>query len=386
MPLKILINGVTLDPANITPLLINIKYWQNHNCQITIVGNRLLKKNIIDKKIIKSFGYINLDENSKIDSKLKFIFIGIKRNLKLIKNIKNFINKYSIVHSRSSVLDLIIFPYFLKSFDKKIKWTTVFDNVVPFTDPGNKFIRLLAWLFFLITVLLIKKADIIFVVNPDLKSFLIKHGFDSNKIFLTGNAVHNKYITAAKYNKDNSYDAIFLGRINETKGIYDMLKVLKIITNTIPQFKLALIGPGDKTSIKQFKEKIKEDRLTKNVKLLGWVSEKEKYSILKSSKIFIFLSKSKCESFGIALLEAVCSGKPTFVYNLPIYKYIYKNNEINIFKIGDIDSVAASILNVFKKKQFENKNGKKLLGKYTWEAIAKIEYEIFKKLLKNETS
>ena len=381
MPLKILINGVTLDPANITPLLINIKYWQKHNCLITIVGNRLLKENINDKNIIKSFDYINLNENTKIDSKLKLVFIGIKRNLMLIRNIKKFTNKYSIIHSRSSVLDLIIFPYFLKIFDKKIKWTTVFDNVVPFTDPGNRFIRFLAWIFFLITVLLIKKADTIFVVNPDLKAFLIKHGFNSKKIIMTGNAVNSAALSTAKFDKKNIYDATFLGRINETKGIYDMLKVLQIIKKNIPNFKLALIGSGDNLSISQFKEKIKKYKLNRNVKLLGWISEKEKYSVLKSSKIFIFLSKSKCESFGIALLEAVCSGKPAFVYNLPIYKYIYKNNEINIFKIGDINSVAKAILETFMNKQFDNQNGKKLLKKYSWENIAKIEYNAFKKLL-----
>lgn len=383
MPLKILINGVTFDNANIAPLLTNIKYWQKHDCQISIIGNKILKKKIIDQEIIntKSIKYLEVNENTKIDSKIKLITVGLKRNFILLKEIKNYTNKYDIVHCRSSVLDILLFPFFLKCFDKKIKLTAVFDNLVPFTDYGNKIIRFLAWFFFIISVHLLRKADTIFVVNPDVKDYLLNRGFDPKKILLTGNAVNNSnLIKQAKYNPKNKYDAVFLGRINETKGIYDMLDVLKIIIKKYPDFTLAVVGPGDKTTVKQYKNEIKRCRLNKNIKLLGWVSEKEKYSILKSSKIFLFLSKSVVEAFGIALLEAVCSGKPAFVYFLPIYKYIYQNKEINTFKIGDTESVAKAIIKTFKNKHFENKNGKKLLNKYSWEKIAKMELSAFKLL------
>ncbi|MDD4456294.1 MAG: hypothetical protein PHC98_01775, partial [Syntrophotalea acetylenica] len=43
------------------------------------------------------------------------------------------------------------------------------------------------------------------------------------------------------------------------------------------------------------------------------------------------------------------------------HKYIYQNNEINTFKIGDTKSVAKAIIKTFENKKFENKNGKKLL-------------------------
>ena len=68
MSLKILINGVTLDNATITPLMTNLKYWQKHNCQISIIGNKILKKKIIENNIIKikSIAYIKLNENTKL--------------------------------------------------------------------------------------------------------------------------------------------------------------------------------------------------------------------------------------------------------------------------------------------------------------------------------
>lgn len=378
MPLKILINGVTLDNANIVPLLTNIKYWQKHNCQISIISNKILKKSIIDKNIvdIKSINYLNLDENTKLDSKIKLIFTGLKRNFKLIKNIKNFTNKYDIIHCRSSVLDFLIFPYFLKKIDKKIKWTAVFDNIVPLHDPGNKIYRLLSWIFFKISILLLHRADIIFAISPELKKYLINRNFDPLKIIITGNAIEVDLVKKSKAQKIK-YDGLFIGRINETKGIFDMLEVVNKVKKEFLNFKLAVMGDGDTKTKNKFKNKIKILKLQKNVILLGTITGLKKFSIIKSSKIFIFLSKSESESFGVALLEAVSCGLPAFVYNLPAYKNIYKNNEINTFKIGDIDSVSEAIIKTFKNKQFKNENGKKLLGKYSWEKIAKLELKAF---------
>mgnify|MGYP001805847213 CR=1 FL=1 len=377
MPLKILINGVTLDDANTTPLLINIKYWQKHNCDVTLVGNKHFKKNLIDKNIINSFKYLYLNENSRINSKFKLILIGLKRNFLIIKNIKKYTNKYDIIHCRSSVLDLLIFPYFLKKIDKKIKWTAVFDNIVPFNDPGNKITHTIAWLMFKISILLLKKADSIFVISPELKDFFIKHKFNPENIIITGNAIETEFLKKSRPQKIK-YDGIFIGRINEAKGIFDMLKVVDNIKKEIPNFKLAVMGDGDIATKTKFTNKINKLKLSKNIILLGTKNGVEKFSIIKSSKVFIFLSKT--ESFGIALLEAVSCGLPSFVYDLPAYRKIYKNNEIKTFKKGDINSISKSIINTFKKREFENISGKKLLGKYSWEQIAKTELNRFKKI------
>ena len=379
MYFKILINGITLENANIIPLLTTIKYFQKNNCHISFIGNKTLKKKIINQKIIdtKSVNFLKVSENTKIDSKLKLIIISLKRNFILFKNIKKYTNKYDIIYCRSSVLDLLIFPYMLKFFDKKIKWTAVFDNIVPRHDQGNKFYRFLGWFFFKISILLLHKADIIFAISPDLKKYLIEHNFDSSKIIITGNAIEVDMAKKSKPQK-NKYDSLFIGRINETKGIFDMLDVVNQVKKEIPNFKLAIIGDGDISTKNKFKNKIKTLKLSKNIILLGTKNGLEKFSIIKSSKIFIFLSKSESESFGIALLEAVSCGLPSFVYDLPTYKNIYQNDEVNVFKKGDINSVSKAIIQTFKNKQFKNQNGQKLLGKYTWENIASIEFKALK--------
>ena len=102
----------------------------------------------------------------------------------------------------------------------------------------------------------------------------------------------------------------------------------------------------------------------------------------KSSKTFIFLSQSKSESFGIALLEAVSCGLPAITYDLLPYRSLYKYHEIYSYPIGSIGEIAQKLIEIFKHKQFVNLPGKKLLGKYSWEHIGKLELDHINKILK----
>ncbi len=381
MKSKILINGITIGEGSILPILLRAKYWQSQGCKITIFGNSRLRKEILSYKRINNYDFLELERYGCVTSKFQFIFEALRRNLLALQQIKNIKGQYNIIHSISSMLDFIIFPYILKFFDKEIKWVTVFDNIVPFSDPGNKFLRFLAWLFFQFSLVLLKRADIIFVISTDLRDFLIKRGFGKDHIVVSGNGIDVELMKKAKKDKRYNIDALFVGRINETKGIYDMLRIIEIVIKKYPNFKFAIMGRGDKATEDRFKRKIREKRLEKNVQFLGYKKGLEKFNIIKSSNFFWFLSVSDSESFGIALLEAVCLGLQTFVYNLKPFKKIYKNNEVFMFGKHDYKAVAKKILKMLARDKFENKNRVKLMDYYNWERIAKIEVDYFYDLI-----
>lgn len=377
MTKKILANcitfdGISLEGGNLLPLLSKLKTWQSLGCKIAVFGGSPLKQRIASLNVVKTHDFIALKNAKLVNNRLSFIIEAFKRNLIALFYLYKFQDKYDAVYSISSVLDLLIFSYALKLRDKKIKMVAVFDNTVSFSDsPGNPVIRLLACLFFQISLILLRKADRIFAISQSLKNFLVKKGFEENQIIVTGNAVESDLINQAQ--KDDSYhiDALFIGRICEAKGIYDMLDVLNVVREKYPDFQLALMGKGDSVAENRFKEKIHEMRLEKNIQFLGYKVGLEKFNIIKSSRCFWFLSWS--ESFGISLLEAVCSGLPAFVYDLEPYKNIYKNNEVFVFPKSDRLAVASKVIEVFDKKDFENKAGRLLLPKYRWDKIAEME-------------
>ena len=384
---KVLVNIVTCQGEKIfEPWLINFKIFQSHGYEIHINAGIFTKKlgPIVD---VNNFIWLSENEEKalikdRVKTKTGFMLHALKRNYSVLSNNqKIFSNQdFDLIYTPSSVMDLVIYPYFLKVTGRKIKWATTLANIVPFSDSGNKIIRFIAWIFFQLSLRMIKKADVIFASTPEIRRYLLKKRFPENKVVETGFAVENEMIEKAKPVKDLKIDALFCGRINETKGIYDMLKVLKIIQSEISDFLFAIMGNGDERTKKEFVSKIKEMNLIGNVQFLGYRSGMDKYNIIKSAKSFWFLSTSQSESFGVALLEAVCSGIPAFTYNLPQFSWLYPNGEVDVSPMGNYRIVAEKVIKLFESGNFRNVKGEKLLGKYSWEAIAKTEYSAIEKL------
>lgn len=382
---KTLINIVNLDSNGIQIIwLIKFKLLEKMGLDLTINAGNFLKKISLHEEDVYKFNQKiehQLDKTStnKI-SKFSYISYVLGKNLAAYKNLDNILKqKFELIYSPSSVLDLIFIPYILKKRNKKIVWVSVFDNTVPLTGRGNKVIKLFAWLFFQFSVKLLRRADRIFAVTPDLREYLIKRGFNQKKVAVTGNAVEADLIAKAEPNRKYNIDALFMGRINEKKGIYDLLESLKVVVKKMPDFKLGILGEGDKPTKEAFRSRIEKMGLEENVIFFGYRTGIEKYNILKTAKIFWFFSHD--ESFGVALLEAVCCGKPALVYKLNPYSEIYQHNEVKSFDFCDYKAIAEETERIFRAKDFQNQAGEKLLSKYNWHKIVELEYKSISNML-----
>lgn len=312
---------------------------------------------------------------------LGYIFLVLKRHWTAILRLREILGQYALVYSPAASLDLTFLPALIKKVDKKVKWAVSFDNQVPLRDQGRKLIRWLAWLAFRASLLLIKKADVIFVTTPESIDFLVGKGFKKENLVLTGYAVEGDLIRRATVKSEYNFDILYLGRINQTKGIDDMLAVLQLVKAGEPKIKMTIVGRGDAAAEKEFKNKIEAGGLQDNIRFLGYVVGQEKFNILKSSKIFWFLSQSKSESFGMALLEAVCSGRPAIAYDLEQFKRIYQNGEVFICPKGDFRAVAEKTLEILKQEIFNNPAGELLLKEYgSWDKIGELEAAGLKRL------
>jgi glycosyltransferase involved in cell wall biosynthesis len=386
MPKKILVNIITHQRADIFSSWINIlKYFQSQGSEIYLNLGLFAKKvdDFRDGSELFSEEEKKLISKDVVRTKTGFILFSLKRNFFVLKNSRKILAQSGadLIYTPSSVLDFVVYPFWLKLMGKKIKWATTLANIVPRKDEGSKSVRFLAWFFFHISLIMIKEADIIFASTQEVYNFLLSKKFAPEKVILTGFAIENEMIEEAKVDQKYHIDALFVGRINETKGIFDMLKILSLVTKKYPDFQLVFMGDGDKTTKNKFQCKIKEMGLENNVHFLGFRTGLKKYNIIKSAKSFWFLSVSPSESFGIALLEAVCSGIPAFAYDLPQFRWLYPDGEVSISPVGDYRSVAQKVIQLFDESNFRNVKGKKLLGKYSWEKIAEIEFEEIRKII-----
>ncbi|MBU0534994.1 glycosyltransferase [Patescibacteria group bacterium] len=372
---KILINDLSFIVGNNrVPVISKIRYWQKNGCDIHMLCTKDAKQAY--EKNLGNITYYTIDNAVNPTNRIVLIFEFMKRNLFALKYIKLIRqSSFDVIYSLSAVLDLLLIPYLLKIFGEKFIWGVNFDNTVSYKEPGNKYIKLLAYIFFEMSLLLLKKADAIFVITQDLNNFMLDRGFKKGVIHITGCAVEVELIKETKPRGVYKYDALFVGRINETKGVYDLLKVLLIVKKEYPDFLLALMGRGDDSSESSFQKKVNELGLQKNVIMLGFKAGREKFDIIGSSKIYLFLSPN--ESFGVSLLEAVCSGLKCIAYDLDAYKPLYVKDEVYFVKKGDTMATAAKVLSLLKSGDFINRAGMVLLDKYSWDTIASIELSAF---------
>ncbi|MFH0976565.1 MAG: glycosyltransferase [Spirochaetota bacterium] len=128
--------------------------------------------------------------------------------------------------------------------------------------------------------------------------------------FIYSNSVKNNVIGfgimdrldefSANFENINGQYILYAGRLEEGKGLINLFKMFETYSEENRFLKLFLIGEGN---LKNYKHK--------NIIYKGFVSEKEKFSLMKNALAFVH--PSAFESLGIVLLESFMMGTPAIV-------------------------------------------------------------------------
>jgi glycosyltransferase involved in cell wall biosynthesis len=158
------------------------------------------------------------------------------------------------------------------------------------------------------------------------------------------------------------YDAVFLGRLQKSKGIDDLAKIWELVNKVLPEAKLAVIGNGNM-------------KPQNNIDLMGYLSEENKENILRSSRVFI--STSHEEGFGLAIAEAMSYGLPVIAWNLPIYDEIFGNH---ILKIPMLSHTLfyLQLYNLIQTPSYDaiSRVNREYIKKYNWDKSAEQEMKL----------
>jgi glycosyltransferase involved in cell wall biosynthesis len=174
--------------------------------------------------------------------------------------------------------------------------------------------------------------------------------------------------------QDKIYDAVYLGRITESKGINDLIELWRRVVTEQPDSKLLIIGDGLSMYTNDIKKTIKSYGLEKNIILAGQKNSVEKIKLLKASKVFIFLSYF--ESYADVVTEAIVCGLPIIAYDLPAYYTRKKYSEqIYLFQIHDYEAIKKR-LTLLLKLPAASFQAKHLESIPTWRNFAEVESEL----------
>jgi len=134
-----------------------------------------------------------------------------------------------------------------------------------------------------------------------------------------------------------------------------------------------IIAGRDADLSERIRDRVNELDISKRVKLLGEVSDKQLAEIYSLADAFVLFSA--WEGFGIVVIEAMASGLPVIVSDRGSLPTLVKNGENGLIaKFPDVDGLRDKIELLFSDKRLENKirkNGLKFVKNFEYSNVAK---------------
>lgn len=144
-----------------------------------------------------------------------------------------------------------------------------------------------------------RNSDYLVCVSNELKDFYKgKLKNFKTKVVYIPNVIDKLPIIKKEHNKNT---LIAVGRLAREKGFGDLIDIVNIIKNDIPNIKVNIVGDGYEKD--ELENKIINLNLEKNIFLLGKKTFEEVENLMQES--YIYLMTSYTESFGLVLIEAM---------------------------------------------------------------------------------
>jgi len=358
-------------------------------------GKRLLNKdysvNVLTSKLYKQRNYfINSIKVECYDSWNLGFRLGIPYPVPSFNSYKTFVEAI-----RSSDLIHVHGHPYVSSFIAA-KLTKKYSKPLVLTQ-HNTFIEYNRfWNFFeklndrVIGKQILKLADRIIVVSNATRNYVLGLGANSEKIVMLHNGVDTLRFRPLNDSKkeirknlgitDNSKVALTVRRLVYKNGIDTLLKSAEKVVKKDPDIFFLIIGGGPDLS--EIKIRIQKLRIEKNIKLLGFILDKELPLYYNSADFFILPSKSG-EGLPLVSLEAMACGLPVIATDVGGIKEILDAKYSIIVPPDDPDSMEKAILDLSQRKNTRIKKGLRLSieSKHSWDKNVQNLIKIYEELI-----
>jgi 1,2-diacylglycerol 3-alpha-glucosyltransferase len=228
--------------------------------------------------------------------------------------------------------------------------------------------------------LLEMKSSIIFSgVGQPVCNELAEIGIKKDRIILITNGVdckkfqpsENKKIVRKKFGISSKSKVILsVGRLTAQKQPCKLIDVFSRIEQNLDNVILIIAGKGE--LLEATIERVKEKGL-KNVRFLGYVTNNDLPDLYISADCYILASKYEGGMPPLTLAEAMATGLPCIVSDIPNLKMVLDADCGIIVCFDEIQRAANDILNYLKSEHSDHsKNGREFAEQFLdWEIISK---------------
>ena len=224
-------------------------------------------------------------------------------------------------------------------------------------------------------------------VSPEVCENLVEIDINKERIAYIPNGVDTKLFAPSNDKKalkrkfgipEDAMTILSLGRVTKMKQTFKLIGVFSLIEKEIKDVTLVIAGSGE--LLDKTKELVKQKNL-ENIIFLGYVDEKDKPALYACSDYYIMTSTY--EGLPLTLLEAMASGLPCIVSDIPNLRIVDDGNCGIIVDFDDTKKATQEIIEYLEGDKSEHsRNAREFaVNNMDWKIIAEKYLEEFNKLM-----
>ena len=241
--------------------------------------------------------------------------------------------------------------------------------------PGyNERIRLLDMLVFkFLSRVIWRNARAVTALSDNLRK-LAYRTFKEKNIKIIYNGIDTSIFGSGIEAPKSDIQIVFVGRLIKRKGVIDLLKAFKEVSDLYSDCKLTIVGEGpERTRLENY---CRQARLDSKVNFLGAVPHEEISTVYQKASIFVL--PSLAESLGNVIQEAIASGLPVITTNTGAAELLDENGFI--VEKGDYIQIKKAIMEYIGDPELiriHSKRSREIADKMTWDNAAEAYLEIY---------
>jgi len=210
--------------------------------------------------------------------------------------------------------------------------------------------------------------DYFFVLTNFQKEKVKSLGIDEKRLILKPNSLNMSFDI-----QQEKKDYVYVGRLEESKGIYELLKVWDTLDE---RFILTIIGSGD------IEEELRSKYTKSNIVFKGKCSRKETLECISKAK-YLIQPSIWYETFGLTIIEAMSFGVPVIGFDIGTRRDFIEDG-VNGF-LSDRSNIKEVIEKSFKFEEYDelSKSAIETAKMYENEYIIEKQIKVYKKILEN---
>ena len=215
----------------------------------------------------------------------------------------------------------------------------------------------------------------IITVSSSSKKKLIESGVSGHRIEIIPNGVDVGKYDGVKVEKSDRPRVIYVGRLIGYKHVDDLLVAFSRLDLDA---ELYIVGEGpERKNLEALRRELKIDH---KVAFTGFVDERKKIELLKSSHVLVLPSST--EGFGIAVIESMAAGTPAIAADIPALREVTRGGEVGLlFTPRNVDELAMKLKGLLKNEKLQRelaeKGYKHVKAKFAWDTIAEKVERVF---------